>query len=405
MRRALVTAALFVVALATCARTARARDPERAAELFREGRDALNAGDNETACRKFSESEGLDPRVGTLINLALCEEGRRKLAAAHQYWQQATDFARATSDARADYCAEQLARTEQRVPRLTIRLDGAAPPDTTVTRDGIDFGASLGVPLPVELGPHKIAARAWGYAPREVEVEVPEGESLEVVVAPGPPVASGAPGQGGAAREPAPRGASALRPVAYFAAGLGVVGLGVGTAFGVRALTAGSDASRHCDGDVCDSAGASARSDEQTAGNAATVGLVSGALLLTAGAAVYALTPPPGEARHVQRDLAYVLGAAGLVAGGVGALFGVRAIDAMRTSSSGCSGDVCDHAAAAARRDAIGQGNVSTIALVTSGGLLAGGLTLWLTAPRGPSLTVAPSATGGGASIRLVSTW
>jgi hypothetical protein len=399
-------------ALLTVAGPAAAHDPERAAALFKEGRDALEKGDYETACGRFAESASLDPRVGTLINLALCEEGRHKLAAAHQYWQQATDFARATADARTDYCVAQLTRLNPRVPRLTIKLDGAAPPDTVVTRDGIDFGtSSLGLPLPVEVGPHRITARAPGHTERGFDVDLPEGESIEMVVAPGPltgptapttpPLGSSEGGEAGAT--------SSLRPVAYVVGGLGIVGLAVGTFFGVRAVQAAGNTSGHCDGDVCDATGVSARHDEQLSGNAATIALVSGATLLTGGVAWRVLTPSPDERPYVRRNLGYVLGGAGIVAVGVGAVLGAGAMSDMSAASHQCTGNVCNHAGAADRRDAIAAGNASTIAFVTGGVLLGGGAWLWLTAPRGSSsstgIGIAPAVATNGASLRLEGTW
>jgi hypothetical protein len=401
VRSARVASLALAIAVVTFVRPALAHDPERAADLFREGRDALNAGDFDTACGKFSESESLDPRVGTLINLAICEEGRHKVAAAHRYWQQATDFARATSDPRTDYCTEQLTRMERRVPRLTIRLQGAAPPDTQVARDGVELGTSgLGLPLPVEVGHHVVTARAAHHAPHSYDVELPEAESLEIQVAPGELLiepSAPAPSTAGAAEERSP---GPLRSVAYATAGLGIVALGVGTAFGLHAISSGNTASAHCDGDACDATGASARLDEQSAGNAATWTLVTGAALLTTGVALRVLSPSEGERPYEQRNLGYVAGAAGLVAIGVGAFFGLRAIGAMNDSSSHCRGNYCDHVGAADRRDAITQGNVSTVALATGGVLLAGGVTLWLMAPKPTS-----SSSGQVTGVQLGGTW
>jgi hypothetical protein len=405
-------ACVLGASLVTSARPALAHDPERAAALFKEGRDALEKGDYQTACGRFAESESLDPRVGTLINLALCEEGRHKLAAAHQYWQQATDFARATADPRTDYCVAQLTRLDPRVPRLTIKLDGTAPPDTVVTRDGIDFGASsLGLPLPVEVGPHRITARATGHTERGFDVDLPEGESIEMVVAPGPlsgPVVPAEPPRG-SSEGSEPAATSSLRPVAYVVGGLGIVGLVVGTYFGVRAAQSAGDTSGHCDGDVCDATGISARHDEQLSGNAATIALVSGATLLTGGAALRVLTPSPAERPHVRRNLAYVLGGAGIVAVGVGAVLGGSAMSDMSSASNHCTGNVCDHAGAADRRDAVSAGNVSTMAFVTGGVLLGGGALLWLTAPRASAsstgIGIAPAVATNGASLRLEGTW
>jgi hypothetical protein len=179
--------------------------------------------------------------------------------------------------------------------------------------------------------------------------------------------------------------------------------------FGVRALDASGGAAGHCDGDYCDAAGASARRDEASAANVASIALLSGALLVTAGGALRVLSPSPEEARHVRRRLSYLSLGAGGVALAVGALFGVRAIAAGRDAAAGCVGDLCGHQGAAARRDEIGAGDASTAAFVVGGVLAAAGVVLWATEPRHTSpassalvVTPAPARDGGGLSARLL---
>jgi hypothetical protein len=434
-RRRGAAAAFAVVALAPLAapRDAAARDPERAARLFAEGRAALASHDYALACSRFAESETEDPHEGTLINLAQCEEALGKLAAARQYWEQAFDLARALADPRADYDAHELARIDGRVPRLTIRLAGDAPVDTVVARDGVDFGGgSFGIALPLEPGRHVVVSRAPGRRPNEIVLELAEGERREIVVAPGPPVGPGAgegtagvPSAAGVPTEPpagvtsprgqapapstppppaAPPGPGPLRTAAWVAAGLGVVGLGVGAVFGVRAFDAAGAAAGHCNGDYCDSTGASARRDEGGASTVATIGLASGAGFLLAGAALRVLSPSPSEARYVRRRLEYLSIGAGAVGLAVGALFGVRAITSARDADAGCVGDVCNHQGAAARRDEISAGDASTVAFVTGGVLAAAGVVGWLTEPRHTEraalrVEVTPNAAPGGAGL------
>jgi hypothetical protein len=44
--------------------------------LFTEGKALMQAGDYEAACPKLSESDRLEPALGTKLNLASCEAGR-----------------------------------------------------------------------------------------------------------------------------------------------------------------------------------------------------------------------------------------------------------------------------------------------------------------------------------------
>jgi hypothetical protein len=385
----------LAVAILFAAATAHARDPQRGAELFKEGREALASGDYALACRKFAESASADPRVGTFINLAQCEEKLGRLAASRQFWQQAVDLARGLGDERGGYAGEEFARIDARVPRLTVRLEASAPPDTVVRRDGVELTrSSLGIALPAELGAHKILVRAVGREPRDYDVDLREGERREIDVDVGPLVEPGAEPEPAPPPPPppAPRAPGVLRPAAYVVGGIGAASLATGVVFAVLAKSAQSDATPHCDGDVCDAAGRTARLDEITRANVATIALVSGATLLAGGVALRVASPSPGEEPYVRRNLGFVALGAGAVALGAGAVLGLHALSAKGDADAGCNGDVCDHKGAAARREEIAAGNASTIAFVVGGALAATGAVLWLTSPR---VTVAPGAVAG----------
>ncbi len=376
--RSRVPAIASAAVLAAFAHDAFGGDANRAAALFTEGRQALASGNYTLACKKFADSQAEDPREGTLINLALCEESLGKVAEARQYWQQARDLAAALADPRADYDAQQFARIDGRVPRLDIRLEGAAPPATEVMRDGIEFGSgSLGVPLPVDPGAHVIRATAIDHEPREFRIELREGETRVLAVGPGPSLPP--------SRAPAPpttdvapgRAGSMLRAVAYGAGALGVLGLGIGATFGVRAAAASSAAAGHCQGNVCDATGTAARNEEASRASVATIGLVTGAGLVVGASLLWALTPTPAEAKHQHRNVTYVLGATGLVTTVLGGIFGLHAIQANRNASYGCDGNVCDPQGFAARRDAISSGDAATVLLASGGAVLAGAISYW----------------------------
>src|ERR1700722_4276597 len=97
-------------------------DEPTAAELFRQGREALANKNYAVACMKFKESVGMDPRVGPMISIAECEEGLGHLARARTYWQEAVDLAPSLGDARQVIAQERLDEIEARVPRLTLLL-------------------------------------------------------------------------------------------------------------------------------------------------------------------------------------------------------------------------------------------------------------------------------------------
>jgi hypothetical protein len=176
---------LTVVCLLTLSHPAhgQTQDPAAAEELFRAGREAMKSGDLAVACDNFRESYRLDPTVGTVLNLAICEERLGRLASAWHRYRQVIEMLR-PSDERLVLARQSLAALEPRIPRLTNRLARGAPTGTRVFRDTIELTrASLGVPLPVDPGEHEIIARAEGRQPRRYRVTLSAGEHREVVVA------------------------------------------------------------------------------------------------------------------------------------------------------------------------------------------------------------------------------
>ena len=166
------------------------RDPAAAEVLFQEGRDALQSGNLPVACAKFRESERLDPGVGTLMNLADCEEKIGRLASAWERWREAIDTM-GQSDERLSYARGRSSALDRRVPRLTITIAGADGDATRVSRDDVELGsASFGSPLPVDPGAHVVRVTAHGHAESQVVVTLAEGERKSIEVKPGPRLVS-----------------------------------------------------------------------------------------------------------------------------------------------------------------------------------------------------------------------
>jgi hypothetical protein len=97
----------------------------------------------------------------------------------------------------------------------------------------------------------------------------------------------------------------------------------------------------------------------------------------------------------------------GVLGMGVGTYFGFDAISKNNASNqSGCSGNTCTAGAYSTREDARSSATVSTVSFVVGGLLAAGGVTLWLLAPRGDSaVQVAPVALAGGGGMAVAGTW
>lgn len=161
-RGALYTMLLVMLA----AGSARADAAGIAIELFTQGKQLMSAGDYAEARVKLRESARLDPKVGTLASLAVCEERLGHLADAHARWQQARTLATATNDARRPLTESELARVDRLVPKLLIEVHGAAPQGLLIKADDLDVGPGmLGTALPVNPGDHSITGFGTGQAP------------------------------------------------------------------------------------------------------------------------------------------------------------------------------------------------------------------------------------------------
>ncbi|WP_434041903.1 tetratricopeptide repeat protein [Sorangium cellulosum] len=283
--------------------SAQARDPAAAEALFDAGRTALQAKDYDAACPKFRESYELDPAPGALLNLADCEEKRGRVASAWSIFRQLARDLPPTDDRRPIAQARATA-LEGRVPRLTIRLAPGAPADTAVQRGGIPVGAgSLGAPLPVDPGEVHVTASAPGRTQKTFTVQLAEGAQTELLVAPEAPAAGGGAGPALPPKE-SPQGASSStwKTAGWISAGVGVVGIGVGAVFGLRAIGKMDDADPYCnEKNVCAAEGIRLQKQGATAGTISTVAFLVGAAALGAGAVLVFTAPSSGPASSAPR--------------------------------------------------------------------------------------------------------
>jgi hypothetical protein len=275
------TALLFAATTALSAPAwSQPSDSAGAETLFREGRELVTRGDFSGACAKFRESNRLDPAVGTVFNIADCEERLGHLAQAWTLFQEVVQKL-PESDERHAIAARRAAALEPRLPRLTLRLAASAPAGTRVTRDGIELGsASFGSALPLDPGTHRLLVAADGREEKAFVVTLGERETRELEVMPGP-----ARTQGPVAPPPVESSSgSGRKTLGYVLAGVGVAGLVTGIVAGVLVLGDQSTVDENCDADKrCNAEGLDAAEHGKTFGIVTTVGLVTGAVGLGAG--------------------------------------------------------------------------------------------------------------------------
>jgi hypothetical protein len=315
--RGVAVVAFVWLGLAHVARADSPGSDVAATALFDEGRRLMTAHNYADACPKLAESQRLAPSGGTLLNLAECYEHLGQTASAWAAWKDAAARANAAGKAQAEKMAlDRAAVLEPKLARLTVAL----APDSDVAgleikRDGVTLGrAEYSVPIPVDPGTHIVEARApkkralsaqIDVAPKQVDARVTVQLSDEAPV----PVASSTPAVTTSptpAPIPADRaessgGASTQRTVAWITLGAGVVGVAVGSIFGLEAKSNNDQAlqPQNCRTSAfCTQKGLTLTSDAKDDATASTIAFVIGGAALATGAVLW-LTAPTGSGVHV----------------------------------------------------------------------------------------------------------
>lgn len=354
--------ALGGVLVASGARAADPADEARANTLFQEARAAFIAEDYATACPKYEEVVKLRPGLGARIGLGDCYRKMGRLARAWETYRGIVDDAariastsksfteKSTALKRGGEAKSRMGEIEPRLGWITVAVPEAVLvlPNLVVTLDGAPLAREvIGTRLPVERGEHVIDAGAPGKKSWEKSLAIAEGaeltvavQALEDEVAPKPEPKPSPETKG---QEP-PKGTNTATP----------------TTPPTTQSPSGPRETRVPD----------------------------------------RIPDAPKESFFsTQRIVGLGLGIAGLGAGAVGAYFGLRAIEKRDESEvdGHCVGNTCNEFGYDARKDAYQSGNLSTGLFVAGGVAFAGGLALFLTAPKRTktqttSLVVGPSS-------------
>jgi hypothetical protein len=313
---------VFSVALNGSAQSKSGGGNRAAAEaLFNQGRDLMTKGKHVEACPKFEASQQLDPGLGTMLNLAECYEKTGRTASAWAMYREAIPLARASgSKARQDLATERAQALQERLSTLTIRAMSGEPADAQldVRRDGVQVQpAELGAPIPVDPGEHLIEVTAPGKQPWSSKVQVGADAAKVQVDIPALEPQAGAPAAAAAAPAAQPsaptaaappassrRSGSTQRTAGIIVAGAGVVGLGLGTFFGVQASGNWSDAKEECNAFPyeCSQKGLDLKSSASSQATLSTVGFIAGGALVGLGAVLFFTAPKQKE------QVAFVVG-------------------------------------------------------------------------------------------------
>lgn len=327
-------AALLGVCVALSASLASAQ-PEPAGStalaevIFQQARELFKQQQYAEACPRFAESQRLEPKLGTLLNLAVCHEKLGKIATAWaEYTSAATIAHREQRKDREDFAREQVAALERRIAHVSLQIT-APPADLVISLDDqpLDHTA-LNTPLPIDPGAHRITATAPGKIAWSKTIEAPSERAeipvsipaLEAAIAPqslGPaPPAPTMPAPAPTLvplAQPAPVLAPPLeredhRALIYGGFGVGAAGVLVGAITGGIALAHAGTIRDTCGNNVCGANQQDAISSATTLANVSNVTFVVGALGAGAGVVGLFLSQPRASTSKAALAVTPVLG-------------------------------------------------------------------------------------------------
>jgi tetratricopeptide (TPR) repeat protein len=245
----------------------------RAERLFYEARALMEQYKYVQACPKLEESLRLDPGIGTLFNLADCNEHIGRLPAAWAGFLDVAAQAKAAKQPeRAKIARARAEAGESRLPKKNHPARAIATPLTPTT--------------PTPATPATAAPTMATTAPTAAPAasEPPATPTTTTAAAFPPPIVE----------EPG----AAQRTAGWIITGVGVVGVGIGAGFGLSSLNRRDEARAHCAGDRCDATGIGLRDDAIRRGNIATISIVGGGAALLGGLALLLTAPSITDARE-----------------------------------------------------------------------------------------------------------
>lgn len=290
-RQSWLAASLFVFVSGAFVRSALADEPNgaaRAEALFQSARQLMREGRYAEACPKLAESQRLDPAAGTQLNLAECWEREGRTASSYREFLEVAK--NADKNGEIERAAVARSRAKQVETKLT-RLALLVPPEArlqglSLTKNSVPIPAEeWGSAVPIDPGSFVIEARAPGRRTFHSEFTLKGDAAIHNLTIP----ALAPEGDVAPPAAPAASRATWLKRGGVGLAGLGVVGLTIGTVFGVRAVNRyhRSQDEGCSEGNVCPAPALATRQSAVESGNVSTVAFVLGGVLVAGGAGLF----------------------------------------------------------------------------------------------------------------------
>jgi hypothetical protein len=257
----------------------------------------MKDGETEKACEKFQASHDADKTAtGTLLNLALCNELLGRTASAWAQFRQVEAESAGRREDRVTMAKEHESKIFPKLSYLTISVKPAARVDGL--HIVLDKGRDVTEPmwstrLPIDPGPHTIVVTATSRVTKKYAVTIgAERDEQKIEIVP-LEVEENAPPPPPPKETPSNPGNPTQRTIGYVLGGVGIVALGVGTGFGIDALSKDRAVKRDCPNYLCPQEQLQAAQNKmnvaQTSAHVSTVTIGVGAAMVI-GAAVLVWT-------------------------------------------------------------------------------------------------------------------
>jgi len=272
-------------------------DKEKARRLMDQGVEREEAKDYASALKAFEAAHALVKLPMTGYAVARAQAGLGLLMEALESATQAKltpvrpnetpAFGKARSDAEA--LAQKLAA---RVPSIQVKVEGPSAGAEVSIDDRAIPPEAVGEPRKVNPGKHVVSAKAQGYEPASLEVDVVEGQvvpaTLTLV-----PVTGSSPGEPG-------KTSGGLSPLVFVGFGVGAAGIIAGAVTGALSLSKTSSLKDQCANGICPPNKAEDISSATTLANVSNISFAVGALGAAAGVVgIFVLSGSSGDKKPV----------------------------------------------------------------------------------------------------------
>ena len=286
VRRSAVAVALAAMLLANVAAAQPSADEIAAARALLRTADELRAKkDFAGALERYRKAHDVVRSPVTGLELARAHVDVGQLVAARATALSVVDMPVSASETEVgknarSACATLVKELDARTPSVTVHVTGADAATATITLDGAALRETTDRPQRVDPGHHVIVAETQSAHAR-ADIDVREGETKDVSLA---LVSSVAP-------PPPPSSGGSQRTIGIIVGAAGLVSIGVGSYFGLAAISKNDDSMTTCNGNLCGPEGFTQREDAVSLATLSTIFFAVGAAAVATGSVLWLTAP------------------------------------------------------------------------------------------------------------------